>query len=117
MDEFERRIGPRDEIDFFVIQRHHHAQRPDQLAGCAVADRGLVEHRLIDIRLHQRQLDAGLVAQSLHVLGRALGRQHFERDVGRRRHPFREVAPDLDIGAALGRGDDLVVDRRQRLRR
>ncbi|MGF6448262.1 hypothetical protein QF002_009138 [Paraburkholderia youngii] len=108
---FSGRIRPHDDVNFLVVERHDQSQRPDRRARIGVARVGHVDERLVHVGLHERELHAGLETHALHVFSRAFRRHHFEVDADRLGHPFRQVVADLDIGAALRPGDDLVVGR------
>ena len=114
MDEAELRVGPHDEIDLLVVERHDHTQRADDLAGFAVATVRDIEVGLVDVRLDDRKLDARLVAQAANIFGGTCGGQHLQIDVGLRRNQRRDIAAYLDIRAALRRRDDLVFGRGMR---
>src|SRR3989442_12938558 len=94
------RVGPYDEVNLLVIERYDHAKRSDNICGCDVSSRGLIEEGLIDVRLHDRELDALLVTQAPNIFGRSSRGQHLEIDVCLRSHERSQIAPDLDISTA-----------------
>ena len=114
--EVQRRIGAHDEVQLFVVQRQDYAQRLDDRGGIAVAGVALVDEGLINVGLHQSELDAGLVAQAVNVLCRACRWQRVQFDLCLRRDELGEIAADLDVGTALRRGNDLVGHRGLRAR-
>src|SRR5207249_2019630 len=106
----DRRIGADDEIDLLVVERHDYAERPNEIASLRVARCRLIEERLIDVRLHHGELHTRLEAQTPDVLGRARRGQNLQRDVRLGRYESGQVAADLNVGSALGCGNDLVID-------
>src|SRR5438105_11714201 len=104
-------------MNFFVIERHDDAKRLDDLSCFGIAGGSLIEERLINVRLNDREFHARLVAQALDVFSRARGRQNLEIDVGLRPDERRDVASDLDVSAARRRRHDLEFGGGQHDRR
>ncbi len=79
------------------MQRHDDAQRPDDVGRLGVAALRGIEHRLVNVRVHDRELHASLVAKpaqavrcdrgqhlEVHVRGARRQRSHVLRDLHRR---------------------------------
>ena len=81
------------------------------VARLRVAGGRPVEERLVNVGLHDRELDAGVVAQMLDVRGRTRRGQDLQLDIGIGRDELGEIDADREIGALFVGRHDLVLGR------